>query len=491
MKKALAIFSAFFAPLAATFAAPAKPFDATVGEFFKNPIGYSLEGLSFSWKLPAEEGVFGTRQTAYRIVAAKTPDGFEKGAVWDSGKVDSDKSVFVPYGGKPPASRERLYWRVRYWDGKGEASEWSDTNFFEAGLLKNSDWSAKWISAADPLVKAETVIDRPKWKCKFPADYVPCAYFRREFDAGKKIASARLYVASRGLFEFYVNGKKVGDEFWGTGWTDYNVRIQANAYDITKMLRRNRNTVAAVIGDGWFSGRIGWKPKKRGMYGDRPELLAQIEITYEDGEKAVVATDESWKYSFGPIVYSDIYDGEDYDARLEMGGWNENGFGDSSWKTPNAKPVGQTPLIEPRRSQPIRIKDVLVPVSVKKIGAGRYLFDMGQNMVGWAKIRVPSEKNRTYKIGFSEMLDERGEPYKSPYRSARSEDSYTSAGGVMTDEWQPKFTYHGFRYVELSGVPENAKPTADWVSGIVLHNDMPQTGAFVCDRRKSTRFKAA
>ena len=484
MKKALAIFFVFSAPLAAAFAAPAKPIEATVGEFFKNPIGYSLEGLSFSWKLPAEEGVFGTRQTAYRIVVAKTPDGFEKGAVWDSGKVESDKSVFVPYGGKPPAPRERLYWRVRYWDENGGESEWSDTNFFEAGLLKNSDWSAKWISAKEPRVKRQINIDRPKWKSEISADYVPCAYFRREFDAGKKIASARLYVASRGLFEFYVNGKKVGDEFWGTGWTDYNIRIQANTYDITKMLRRGENTLAAVIGDGWFSGRIGWKPNKRGLYGDRPELLAPIEITYEDGTTAVVATDESWKSSFGPIITSASYDGETYDARLEMGGWNENGFDGSSWKTPNAKPVGQTPLIEPRRNQPIRVKDVLVPVAVKKIGAGKYVFDMGQNMVGWAKIRVPSEKNRTYKIGFSEMLDERGEPYKCPYRSCLSEDSYTSAGGVMTDEWQPKFTYHGFRYVELSGVPEGAKPDLDWVRGIVLHNDMPQIGAFVCDRPK-------
>ncbi len=463
-----------------------KPYDTTVGESFKNPVGYSLNDLSFSWKIPVSkndkgEERFNIKQTAYQIVVATTED-FDKTIIWDSGKVPSDKSTKVRYTGENIKSRDRLYWKVRYWDNFGEESPWSDVSFFEAGLLDNSEWKGKWIFAKEPRVKFTRNINRPEWKTSYMSDYVPCAYFRKQFDATKRIKSARLYVASKGLFEFYVNGKKVGNEFWGTGWTDFHKRIQTNTYDITKMVWRGDNTFGAVIGDGWYSGRIGWAKGKRGMYGERPELLAQIEITYKDGTKDVVATDENWKYSFGPIVTSDIYDGEIYDARLEIEDWNENGFDDENWEIPATKPVEAKPLLEPRRNQPIVVKDVLTPISVKKLKDGRWIFDLGQNMVGWAKIKVPSIKNKTYTVGFCEMLKKDGTPYKSAYRSTQSEDIYTSNGKNYMDEWQPKFTYHGFRYVDISGIPENVKPKLDWVQGIVLYNDMPLDGSFVCDK---------
>ena len=486
MKKVIiSIFA--FCIVSICLAQNAKPFDTTVGEFFANPLGYSLDDLSFSWKLPILKDENGAerkniKQSAYQIVVAKTPEDFEKSPVWDTGKVLSDKSVQVAYQGEPLVSRDKLYWKVRYWDENGVVSNWSDVNFFEAGLLQNSDWQGKWISATEPRTKLMRKINRPAWKSEYFSDYVSPAYFRKQVNLNKAIKSARLYVASKGIFEFYINGKKVGNEFWGTGWTDYNKRIQTNTYDITKMFESGDNTIGAIIADGWYSGRIAWKMDERGFYGERPELLAQVEITYKDGSKDVIATDQSWKYSFGGIITSDIYDGETFDARKEPNGWNENDFDDSQWKTPNAKNVEKLPLLEPRRNQPIVVKDVLSPISITKIGEGKFVFDMGQNMVGWAKIKVPADNGRTYKIAFSEMLNKDGTLYTCAYRSCQSEDFYTSAGGRLYDTWSPKFTYHGFRYVEVSGFDKNVNPKPDWVEGIVLYNDMQMTGSFFCNK---------
>lgn len=489
MKKLVSFFCAalFACGVFASDGAAAKPERLTAGEFFENPIGYNLDKLSFSWRLP--EGAENAKQTAYRIAAGKTPDVFSS-IVWDSGKVFSDQSVHVPYGGKALDSRERIYWRVRFWNADGKASAWSDVAFAEAGLLRNSDWQGKWIFSPEPRVRFDRKLDRPSFKQIVSNDHVPPAYFRRETELGGKIESARLYVASRGVFRFFVNGKRVGNDCFGTGWTDYNVRIQTNTYDITKMLLSGKNTFAAILGDGWFSGRLGWKNTKRGFYGERPELLAQIEITFRDGSKKIVATDSSWKYSYGAVRFSDIYDGEIYDARLEMDGWNANGFDDSQWKTPAEKNVEPKPLLEPRRSRMATVGDELTPLSVRKIARGTYIFDLGQNMAGWARIKIPAQRNKTVKLRFAEMLNQDGTMYTDNYRSAVSEDIYTSAGGVRPDEWEPMFTYHGFRYVEISGLPDNIEAQPDWVKGIVIYNDMPQTGSFVCSNSKINRLQS-
>ena len=195
------------------FAKNTKPFDTTVGEFFTNPIGYSLDDLSFSWKLPVLNDENGKErknisQSAYQIVVAKSPEELEKSPTWDSGKVMSAKSVQVSYQGEPLVSRDKFFWKVRYWDENGVESEWSDINTFEAGLLQNSDWQGKWISATEPRTKFTRTIDRPMWKSKYFSDYISPAIFRKQIDVKKSIKSARLYITSKGLFEFYINGKK-------------------------------------------------------------------------------------------------------------------------------------------------------------------------------------------------------------------------------------------------------------------------------------------
>ncbi len=480
----------------------AKPIDITVGEFYNNPLGYNLESLSFSWKLPVRDGI---SQSAYQIVVSDSEENLQKSPLWDSGKVLSDKSVKVRYGGPDIKSRQKGYFKVRYWDENGEVSPWSDVATFEAGLLKNSDWNADWISADEKTVmRTETRYkgNKPR-EVKLGGDKP--AYMRKEFNANGGIVKARAYVSSLGIFQLYINGKKVGNDFWGTGWTDYGFRVQSNTYDITDMIRSGNNTVAALLGGGWYTGRMGWCLNSCN-YGDNPKFIAQIEIEYENGQKQVVLTDSSWKWSRGPIVAADIYDGEDYDARLEQKGWNDahsprglsnlwglignvEKFDDSSWRKVKAEKVGKSPLIEPRRSQPVVVKDTLYPISVRKIASGTYIFDLGQNIVGWAKIKIPSIEGRKITIRFAEMLKQDGTLYTENYRTARSIDTYI-CGGYGVAEYEPTLTFHGFRYVELSGLPEEIEADKDWVEGKVVYTDLALIGSFVCSESKINKLQS-
>ncbi len=468
-------------------AADLKPQKLTVGEFFDNPLGYSLEDLTMSWQLPLMRN--GIAQSAYRIVAANSVDELDSNPIWDTGKVSSPDSIKVPYGGKAPLSRQRIYWKVKVWDENGTESEWSDPAFFEAGLLSNSDWKGEWIFTPEnirPLYNCKKPIqDKNTKKWRFPIrNGVPPVYLRKEFVASK-IVSARLYVASRGIFQAYINGRKVGDDYWGTGWTNYRKRIQCNAYDVTNMLYEGRNTIGFIVGDGWYSGRIAASDANRGAYEKKPEIIAQLEILFSDGSKLTVATDSSWKASFGGILYSDIYDGELFDASLEPDSWNENGFDDSSWKFADSKKLEAAPLLEPRRNQPIVVKDILYPISVSEVAEGTFIFDFGQNMVGWPVLNLPTspdQKGLVIGIRYAEMLNKDGTMYTENYRSAISRDTYICKGNG--EKYEPAFTFHGYRYVELSGLPKGFKPSKDWIISKVLYNDMPESGGFACSVSK-------
>ena len=479
-----------------------KPYDVTVGEFYDNPLGYNLESMSFSWKLPAERR--GISQTAYQIVVADTKDGLEESPQWDSGKVESSQSVKVPYGGKAFSSRQKCYFKVRYWDEKGETSPWSDIKTFELGLLKNSDWDGDWIGADEPVEKRTET----RYKGKVPRKVVlggdKPAYLRKEFYLGKGIVKARAYIATLGNFQLFFNGKKAGNDFWGTGWTDYDTRVQSNTYDITELLRSGNNTVGLLLGGGWYTGRMGWNLNSCN-YGDNPMALVQIEVEYSNGERNIFLSDASWKWSRGPIVAADIFDGEDYDARLEQDGWNDTysspslknlwglignikKFDDSAWKPVKTQKIGKI-AVEPRRAQPVVVKDTLYPVSVKKIKSGTYIFDLGQNIVGWAKVKIPSVPGRKITIRFAEMLNQDGTMYTENYRTARSIDTYICAT-YGTETYEPSLAFHGFRYVELSGLPEEIDAATDWVEGKVVYSDLKLIGSFVCSEAKINKLQS-
>jgi len=275
-------------------------------EYKTNPIGIDTRQPRLSSQLVSSER--GVVQTAYQIQVA-SDDGF-KSIVWDSGRVPEDRSVHVPYAGPALASGKRYFWRVRVWDGAARASEWSRPAFWEMGLLSPQDWTAKWIT---PDWEEDTTKSQPS--------PMLCGAFR----INKPVRAARAYATSLGLYELYLNGARVGDELFTPGWTSYRKRLQYQTYDITGLLRQGDNVVGVILGDGWYRGYLGWRDR-RNTYGDRLAALVQLEITLTDGTTQRVVTDESWRASTGPILASDIYMGETYDARLEKPGWSAPGY---------------------------------------------------------------------------------------------------------------------------------------------------------------------
>lgn len=425
----------------------------TVGEGFVDPIGFHDPTPTFSWKLP--EGV--KHQTAYRIQAG--PDG----ALWDSGWVESDQSTLVPYGGESFASRQQVAWRLSFRDENGRDSGWSEPARFEMGLLSRADWRAKWIQ---PSIKSDPHKEA-------------VARLRRAFKVDGPIASARLYVTARGVFSLKLNGRTVGDDHFANGWTAYRNRLDTLTYDVTERLADGGNTLEAMLGKGWYAGRMGWGDQV-GKYGHDPELLLQLEITRADGSTVTIASDEDWEGTWeGPVLSSSIYDGEVYDARRKVGSW-----------APVAANADLGPAkLTPKPFAPVRVTQTLNAQAVTEPQPGRFVFDLGQNMVGWAKIMVPVEKDQTVTIRFAEMLQGDGTLYTENYRAARSTDSYTAAE-TGTIEWEPHFTFHGFRYVELTGLPEGVRPELDWVTGVVLHTDLRRIGHFESSHAKLNQLQS-
>lgn len=422
-----------------------------VGESVSEPLGFDAAMPIFSWELP--EGV--KQQTAYRI---QTTSG-EKS--WDSEWVDSDQSTFVPYCGEPFISRQRVEWRVEFRDEKGRESGWSKLAHFEIGLLSTNDWQAQWIRPQD-----EPALNRD-----------PAGWLRRQFSLGNKVERARIYVTARGFFELRLNGLRVGNDQFANGWTSYNKALDTLTYDVTRQLRAGTNTLEAVIGSGWYAGRL---MSGRNKYGAHPELLLQLEVTYRDGSREILPSDSRWEGTCaGPVLSSSIYDGESYDARKAVTNWQAV-LVDSD--------LGPERLT-PKPSPPVREKETLPVRKITEPEPGRFVFDLGQNMVGWARIKVPVEKDRMITIRFAEMLNQDGTLYTKNYRTARSTDTYVAAR-AGTIEWEPHFTFHGFRYVELSGFAKDVKPGRNWVTGVVLHSDLPQTGQFESSHSKLNQLQS-
>jgi len=440
----LSAFTAFGAP----------PHSLSVGEGFVNPLGFHDATPAFSWKLPA--GV--TKQTAYRIETKV------ENKSWDSGWVKSEQSTFVRYGGEPFASREQVEWRVNFRDEKGKDSGWSKPATIELGLLSSNDWKAQWIRPSQPGA----------------TNGEPVALLRRSVSLPKKIARARIYVTARGLFELQLNGTRVGNDHFANGFTSYHKRLDTLTYDVTRQLRRGENTLQAMVGAGWYAGRFPFAAKKNGPYGQHPELLLQLEVTYADGSRDTIVSDGQWNGTFaGPVLSSSIYDGESYDARKEPTDWKP--------VLTNAD-LGVAQLV-PKPFLPVRETQALAVKGITEPQPGRYVFDLGQNMVGWARIKVPVQKDQTITLRFAEMLKQDGTLYTENYRSAKSLDTYTAAK-TGTIEWQPHFTFHGFRYVELSGFPAGAKPQKGWVTGVVLHSEMRPIGTFESSHAKLNQLQS-
>jgi alpha-L-rhamnosidase len=430
-------------------------------EYRTNPLGIDVRQPRLSWQMQSEQR--GARQTAYQILVAPSETSLagRTDLLWDSGKIESDQSLHVPYRGPSLASGQRVYWKVRVWD-KTEREVESSPAWWEMGLLEQTDWEAQWIGA--PFLGG-------------PRTSSPAPYLRKEFTLQKQCVTARLYATAIGLYECHLNGARVGEACLTPGWTDYSQRIQYQVYDVTELLRSGPNAFGAILGDGWGVGHIAWLGRQH--YADRPQCLAQIVLTYADGRQEIIATDKSWKVTQGPILESDMLMGESYDARRELTNWSLPGYKDASWWSVEVLADHSAALVA-TNGPAVKRQAALQPVDIREIPSRvnrHWILDMGQNMVGWVRLAVRGERGTTITIRYAEALNPDGTLYTANLRTARNTDYYTLKGGEE-EVWEPRFTFHGFRYVELLGFP--GIPTGGTVTGIVVHSEIPPIAAFEC-----------
>jgi len=436
----------------------------TTCEMLVNPQGIDVLQPRFSWELVSAQ--HNVKQQAYQVIVASSMEKLNanEGDLWNPGKVDLQQSIYIKYAGLKLKSRMRAFWKVKVWTNAG-ASEWSTVNTFTMGLLYYKDWPKGWIG-----------FDRA-----FPWDNIKtdsrlsARYFRKEFQSTKRIKYATASIIGLGLYELYINGKKVGEDVLAPSATDYTKNVKYNTLDVTSYIQEGKNAVGAILGNGrFFAMRQHNKPYKIKTFGF-PKMLLNINIVYTDGSTANIDTDNSWKGTAdGPIRTNNEYDGEEYDAKKEMPGWNTIGFDDTKWLKAEfvQEPTG---TYEAQLNENMKVMNTLKPIAIKKLSGGRYIADMGQNMVGWLQIRVKGQRGQQIKLRFAESLQDNGELFTANLRDAKCMDLYTLKGSGP-ESWEPAFVYRGFRYVELSGY--TYVPTVNDFTGKMVYDNIKTAGTF-------------
>ncbi len=418
-------------------------------EYLANPMGVDTARPRFSWQL--EWPGRGEHPTAYEVLVAASPAALasNRGDVWDSGKAGSADNSQIEYNGAPLESGRTYYWKVRVWNPAGTASDYSAPARFDMGLLARGDWKAEWIGGGGEL--------------------------RAGFTIPAKIERARAYVTALGYYELHVNGRRIGHKVLDPAPTTYSKRVLYSVYDVTRALREGANAAGVMLGGGWAT--LGHAPQFAAFY-PAPAALVQLEVEMEGGQRMTVASGATWKASDGPIVSDSIYDGEVYDARRETPGWDTPSFDDSAWRAARTM-EGSNGERSPETMPAIEAVGELAPKSISSPDPGVYVYDFGQNVSGWARLRVRGPRGTTVTLRYSELVYPDGRINRENLRGAKSRDVYTLRGGGG-ERYQPRFTYHGFRYVELSGLPE--APALDTLRAIVVHSAVGTTGGFAASK---------
>ncbi|WP_281890685.1 alpha-L-rhamnosidase [Paenibacillus sp. YYML68] len=425
-----------------------KPYDLRC-EYKVHRLGMDERSPRLSWKLHAPYRA--AQQSAYRLIVSAGGDVW-----WDTGKIVSNQSVHVPYEGPAFTSRTRYEARVKVWDQDDVESDWSEEVYWETALLDSSEWTAAWITAS----------------CEQPE---ACPYMRKPFTLREGIVAARIYATSLGVYQLFVNGEKADDTLFTPGWTSYSKRLQYQTYDVTRLLASGENALGVMLGNGWYKGNLGWKGSSD-LYGSQRAALVQLHVQYEDGTEDVIVSDRSWKASAGPLLMSELYHGEVYDARLEQDGWSRIGFDDSQWTDVSLLEHGFDTLIA-QEGEAVRVVEELTPVDVLRTPNGETVVDFGQNLVGWVKLTVEAEEGHTITLRHAEVLDEAGNFYTSNLRTAKQTITYICRGGGV-ERYCPYFSFQGFRYIQVEGIPHEL--VASSVVAQVIYSDMDQTGSFEC-----------
>ncbi|MGE6598093.1 family 78 glycoside hydrolase catalytic domain [Bacillus proteolyticus] len=406
-----------------------------------NPIGIDSKAVKISWQL--ESNNRNVKQRAYQLQVAKDKD-FEN-IVFDSQKVETDQSLHIPINSFLYRTETRYFYRVKVWDNHEEESSWSKVAFWETGL-QSDNWTGNWIAAKKERTQVMS--------------------FNKNIFIKKLVKKARLYITSLGLYEAAINGERIGESYFTPGWTSYDKRVLYQTFDITHLLKDEHNAISVLVGNGWFKGPLTMH-HVRNYYGERRAIIAQIHITYEDGTKEKIVTDETWKVEKSPILYSEIYEGEVYDARLE----------ESGQELENVEVIGHSKrIIVAQENESIRKMKIIKPISISKLPNHEWLIDMGQNMVGWVRFTVRHVySGQKIELQHAEILNKDGSFYTGNLRKAKQKIVYI-AKGEAEEKFEPHFTYQGFRYVKISGLTQ--PPQITDFEGIVLHTDMEKATEF-------------
>ncbi len=463
-------------------------------EYLTNPLGIDIVAPRLSWKLvAASDQVFNQKQQAYQILVATSAEKLteEKADLWNSGKVNSDATTQLGYKGKPLTSELKCYWKVKVWNNQSDSTPWSEVAFWSMGLLHKTDWKAKWIGDQPDLVQKAYKDNLDKYDPASKAELknvrpVPPAspMLRKKFRVKAAVKSAILYASALGYYEINLNGSKVGDHVLAPEWTDFNKRVQYQSYDVTQSLKVGDNVLSSLLGDGWYMGMLGptkWHKDypRRGVYGNDRRLIAQLVINYADGTSQVVATDDTWKINTkGFIISADNFLGEQIDAQNIPQGWKAVDYNDAAWGNAylDASPDKN---LEAQKNEPVRVYKLLPPVTISPFG-DKYIVDFGQSLTGWTRFKVQGIKGTKIKIRHGEMLDDDGSLYTKNLAAAIQNDDYVLSGGQ--DEFEPTFTYHGFRYIEISGL--TSAPDPKEIVACALSSDPEVTGSFECSNPK-------
>jgi alpha-L-rhamnosidase len=435
-------------------------------EWLTNARGIDNPAPHLSWEIAGDAR--GVKQTDYHILVSSSLEKLQagEGDLWDSQTVASNCSAFVPYAGKPLASRAVCYWKVGITTNQG-VSTWSEPAMWSMGLLSANDWQAHW-TGLDRTFPGEVTEGKTRLSAR---------YLRKEFETPQKPVKATLYLSGLGLYKLYVNGEKIGDQELSPTPTDYDKVVKYNTFDLTNHIVQGKNALGTVLGNGrFFSMRIGAVEIIPGVrHFGFPKMLLQLELEYADGSRQTVVSDDTWKITAeGPIRANNEFDGEEYDATKEMPGWSAAGFDDAAWlpAAPVAAPGGR---LEAQANPNIKVMETIKPTGINALGNGVYVLDMGQNMVGWVRMKVKGNRGDKVKLRFSETVNADGSIYLANIRGAEVTDTYVLKGGA-TETFEPSFTYHGFRYVEITGFP--GTPALAQFEGRVVYDEMETTGTF-------------
>ncbi len=478
-------------------------------EYRVNPLGIDETVPRLSWIVTSDHR--GQSQTAYQILVAGSREQLQKDRadLWDSGKVAGRETVNIAYQGSTLPSRQVCHWKVRVWDRDGRPSDWSAPAMWTMGLLDPNDWQARYVSFQDtaPVHKDPKSLYLP-----------PARQYRKEFQASKPVRRATLYATALGIYELALNGQRVSDGWFAPGWTDYHQRAYYQTYDVTPLVQSGGNAIGAWVADGWYSGYVGFglltgmgtERIGRYTYGKTPSLMAQLEIEYQDGSVEIVGTDRTWKVTGeGPIREADLLMGEFYDARLQTPSWSKPGFDDRHWQTAilaeengnptatfyearNPAEAGKGPGIEGRRIDlgfkrprleafpglPVRVTEEIRPIEITQPEPGKAIFNLGQNFAGVVRLKVKGPAGHQIRLRHGEMLHPDGRLMTENLRKARAIDHYVCNGDPEGEVYTPRFTFHGFQYVEVSNLP--GLPNLDTITGLVLNSDTPLTSSFEC-----------